>query len=466
MLFAKLSTDKTIVFGPVLDSTGAAVTSEVVASVKIMKNGAAAAALDAAATLTHSATGVYLLLLKAADISAVGEVTVVLNSGTNSASAVRLNVLPATVYDAIVTNAVNATGGLVGATAAITTMAGVIATTTNITAITGNITGNLSGAVGSVTGAVGSVTAAVTVGSINPDVVNASALAADAVAEIQSGLATPTNITAASGITVSSIGANVVNASALAADAVAEMQSGLATAANVSTVGAQVTAVQTVLSGITSLAHWLRRAFRKDAGSAGMIAAEAEIQTGGTATYVGTTDNLEAIKDAGGGGGSGDASQTTLLAVQVTTTAIAASLAGTPIEVAGRVASGGGITLYIGDDCKVASGTQLTITVSDPAGGLYTILNAIPIANLAWGASRARSAASLIPGTITSLAQSGSGASTLLLISVEIIAAGTASGCVAADDYEYQISSRTNTTDDFVRIEGKLNLLPRRVAIP
>jgi len=260
--------------------------------------------------------------------------------------------------------------------------------------------------------------------------------------------------------------ADVMNASALAADAVTEIQSGLATAANVSTVSTQVTAVQTVLSGITSLAHWLRRAFRKDAGSAGMIAAEAEIQTGGTATYLGTTDNLEAIKDAGGGGGSGDASQTTLLAVQVTTTAIAASLAGTPIEVAGRVASGGGITLYIGDDCKVASGTQLTITVSDPAGGLYTILNAIPIANLAWGASRARSAASLIPGTITSLAQSGSGASTLLLISVEIIAAGTASGCVAADDYEYQISSRTNTTDDFVRIEGTLNLLPRRVAIP
>jgi len=273
MLFAKLSTDKTIVFGPVLDSTGAAVTSEVVASVKIMKNGASAAALDAAATLTHSATGIYLLLLKAADISAVGEVTVVLNSGTNSASAVRLNVLPATVYDAIVTNAVNATGGLVGATATITTMAGVIATATNITAINGNITGNLSGAVGSVTGAVGSVTAAVTVGTINPNVVNASALAADAVAEIQSGLATPTNITAATGITVSSIGANVVNASALAADAVAEIQSGLATPTNitaatgitVSSIGADVVnasalaadAVTEIQSGLATSANLL-----------------------------------------------------------------------------------------------------------------------------------------------------------------------------------------------------------------
>ena len=270
MLFAKLSTDKTIVFGPVLDSTGAAVTSEVVASVKIMKNGASAAALDAAATLTHSATGIYLLLLKAADISAVGEVTVVLNSGTNSASAVRLNVLPATVYDAIVTNAVNATGGLVGATATITTMAGVIATATNITAINGNITGNLSGAVGSVTGAVGSVTAAVTVGTINPNVVNASALAADAVAEIQSGLATPTNITAATGITVSSIGANVVNASALAADAVTEIQSGLATSANLLIVSDGVGFLTSVLLGTIS-----------DAGTAG----ETYVITFGGATY-------------------------------------------------------------------------------------------------------------------------------------------------------------------------------------
>lgn len=74
-----------------------------------------------------------------------------------------------------------------------------LATPTNITAITGNITGNLSGSVGSVTGtvgsvtgAVGSVTAAVTVGTINANVVNASALAADAVAEIQSGLSTLT----------------------------------------------------------------------------------------------------------------------------------------------------------------------------------------------------------------------------------------------------------------------------------
>lgn len=58
-------------------------------------------------------------------------------------------------------------------------------------------------------------------------------------------------------------------------------------------------------AGITLLADWLRRAFRKDVGTTGMATAETEIQTGATATYTGTTDNLEAIKDASGGGGGG-----------------------------------------------------------------------------------------------------------------------------------------------------------------
>ena len=102
------------------------------------------------------------------------------------------------------------------------------------------------------------------------DVLNASALAADAVAEIQSGLATPTNITAASGITVSSIGADVVNASALAADAVAEIQSGLATAANLLIVNDGVGFMTAVLLGTIS-----------DAGTAG----ETYVITFGGATY-------------------------------------------------------------------------------------------------------------------------------------------------------------------------------------
>ena len=208
---------------------------------------------------------------------------------------IELMVLPSTVFDALVTNAVNATGGLVGATAAITTMAGVIATTTNITAITGNLSGS-----------VGSVTGAVTVGTINPDVVTASALASDAVAEIADGIwdevtsghtsagtyggrivrATNSNtevqITGsnhvaadvhdfqAGVITAGDFAANSITASALAADAVTEIQSGLATAANLLIVSDGVGFITSVLLGTIS-----------DAGTAG----ETYVITFGGATY-------------------------------------------------------------------------------------------------------------------------------------------------------------------------------------
>lgn len=87
--------------------------------------------------------------------------------------------------------------------------------TTGLGNQTANITGNLSGSVGSVTGAVGSVTGTVgsvtgnvggsvatvaangiTATSIATDAINAASVKADAVTKIQTGLATPTNITA------------------------------------------------------------------------------------------------------------------------------------------------------------------------------------------------------------------------------------------------------------------------------
>lgn len=85
-----------------------------------------------------------------------------------------------------------------------------VASTTNITAgtittVSGNVDGNVTGSVGSVVGAVGSVTAAVTVGTINADALNASALAADAVAEIQAGMATSAQIAALENISVADI---------------------------------------------------------------------------------------------------------------------------------------------------------------------------------------------------------------------------------------------------------------------
>jgi uncharacterized protein Yka (UPF0111/DUF47 family) len=104
------------------------------------------------------------------------------------------------------------------------------------------------------------------VGAMAPNVLTASALATDAVTEIQSGLATAANVAAVetdtqdiqsrlpaalvSGRMDSSVGAmapNVLTASALATDAVTEIQSGLATAANVAAVETDTQDIQSRL---------------------------------------------------------------------------------------------------------------------------------------------------------------------------------------------------------------------------
>ena len=138
------------------------------------------------------------------------------------------------------------------------------------------------------------------------NVVNASALAADAVAEIQSGLATPTNITAATGITVSSIGANVVNASALAADAVAEIADGIwdeATAGHTTsgTYGGRIVRatnanVEVQITGSNHVAADVH-AFQTDVIDSAAIAASAvtEIQSG-----LATAANLLIVSDGVG----------------------------------------------------------------------------------------------------------------------------------------------------------------------
>lgn len=107
-------------------------------------------------------------------------------------------------------------------------------------------------------------------------------------------------------------------------------------------------------TGITLLADWLRRAFRKDAGTAGMATAETEIQTGGTATFSGTTDNLEAIKDASGSGGSGGTS--TIVTLQ--------AVAG----ISPGVIVGPSEPLVIGDDYLTAMNRSVRVNLLDSAG--------------------------------------------------------------------------------------------------
>jgi len=251
--------------------------------------------------------------------------------------------------------------------------------------------------------------------------------------------------------------------------AIADIQAGLATSGAVAAVQADVTTLlsritATLFSGITYLSRWLGAL----AGKTADAATQTEIRaTTAGATYTITTDSLEAIRDnSGGGGGSGDASQTTLLEVQGTVNGIAASLSGTTVSVSSRVSAAGEITLWAGDDCRVRSGTEIEVTITDVGGSIYTRLNGIGIANLAWGAARIVQPAGAITGTIAALTQAGSGASQTLTISIEITDGG--SDLRAADDYTWQIvSSEQHGTeyDQQVELEGSL-VLRRRVAVP
>ena len=143
-MIAKQSTALTVVVGPILDSTGAEYASAVIGDLSISKNGGTLTAMASAATLTYIANGMYTLVTTTGNMDTLGAVQVTCNKATYQMPKMERNVVPASVYDAIVTNATNTTGGLPTATAAITGLAGVIST-------------YAGGAVASVTGSVGSI---------------------------------------------------------------------------------------------------------------------------------------------------------------------------------------------------------------------------------------------------------------------------------------------------------------------
>jgi hypothetical protein len=136
-----------------------------------------------------------------------------------------------------------------------------------------------------------------------------------------------------------------------------------------------------LFSGITSLADWIRRISRKDAGTAGMIAAEAEIDTGGTSTFSGTTDSLEAIADASGGG-AGDASQTTLLLVKEKTDLIGTAQGITSLEAAAVLdagtISGFPTELIVGDSYDSDSG-EIEVSILDADGDPITAIGSLQL---------------------------------------------------------------------------------------
>jgi len=236
--------------------------------------------------------------------------------------------------------------------------------------------------------------------------------------------------------------ADTVTSAALATSAVTEIQTGLATLANQTTI---IGYIDTEITSIKSVTDKL---------NTGLVADGAVWQY---------TANMLELAPAGGGG-AGDASQTTLLQVQTTVNGIASSLSGVPITATGRIADGGTISLYCGDDLRVRSGTQLTLTVTDVGGSIYSRLNAIGAGNLAFGASRRGLPVSAISGSIASLASVGSGASQTVRLVIEIDNAG--GSLQPAEDYEWQIESEQtqgSDIDQLVEMAGILILRRRTV---
>ena len=179
MKLLKQSTASTVIVGPVLDANGAAVTTAVVGDFKLAKNGTTATL--SGATVTHDANGYYTIALTTGNTDTVGRLVLYSGNTAQSMATHYWTVLLASVFDALLTNATNTTGGLATATAAISAFAGAISTyaggavasvTAAVTVGTNNDktgyslsssqTFSTTGSVGSVTGAVGSVTARVT----------------------------------------------------------------------------------------------------------------------------------------------------------------------------------------------------------------------------------------------------------------------------------------------------------------
>jgi hypothetical protein len=129
MQLLKQSTAATVLVGPVLDSAGLAITTAVIGDFQLTKNGSTAA-LASPATATHSHNGNYLIALSTGNTDTAGRLVISVNNSAQAMGSHRFTVLLPSVFDAIVTNATNTTGGLPTATGTITALAGAVSTLT------------------------------------------------------------------------------------------------------------------------------------------------------------------------------------------------------------------------------------------------------------------------------------------------------------------------------------------------
>ena len=171
-MWAKQSTAATLIVGPILDSTGAEFTTAVIGDLSISKNGGTLTAMASAATLTHIANGQYTLVTTTGNLDTLGRAQITCNKSTYQMPTVNLMVVPANVYDSMVlgtdaldVSAIQFAGQTITAAAGVTVPSS-IASPTNITAATGVV---LSGVThtGAVIPTVSTVTNGVTVSTNN-----------------------------------------------------------------------------------------------------------------------------------------------------------------------------------------------------------------------------------------------------------------------------------------------------------
>ena len=127
-MFLKQSTSAVVLVGPVLDSSGVAVTTAVIGDFTLTKNGTSAAM--SGNTISHAHNGHYAITLTAANTDTIGRLTISVNNTAQAMPVFRWDICQPTVYDALFTNAVNTTGGLPAATGAIIALAGAVSTLT------------------------------------------------------------------------------------------------------------------------------------------------------------------------------------------------------------------------------------------------------------------------------------------------------------------------------------------------
>jgi hypothetical protein len=340
-----------------------------------------------------------------------------------------------------------------------------VATVTTTTTAT-NVT-TVNGLAANVITATSINTGAITAAKFAASAIDATAIASNAItsAKIATDAIGASQI-AANAITSSKIATDAITSTQLASSAVTEIaaavevQLGLSGSdldttlntmqgllvgidGNVTTLLGRITS--TLFSGITSLGDWIRRIARKDAGTAGMIAAEAEIDTGGTSTFTGTTDSLEAIRDAGGGGGGGGDPWTTDVstgytypeagAVLKTVYEKAALITASNVQFSSMVNTDGYIDgdIIIGDDYLAANGRAFQWTFTPNSGFVAAT------SSCKFGGSNASGTSTwLVTGTVT---DNGNGTWT---ISFDLPLATTSTLLEGLHDWSVECISATN----------------------